>query len=732
MICQALDGTGIGRGGIAGTVREAGTGRPLAEVCAVAYDAQTGEFRSFALSDARGRYEIRLLPQNQSYKVRFVDCGEGTHTEAWYRDDTDFDAADPVRVRSRTTPGINIDLSLQGIEGAVTEDGTGAPLGDICVALWDPRDAFRPVNVTTTGSDGTYFVGAPYPHDDFRILFTDCRDGERVYVSEWFDGASEFATSTPVAVNHAEVVSSVDAGLAVGGTISGTVSSDVTDGALAEACVVVLDENGESIGGDLTAPDGSYSVGGLADGERFVGFEDCLFRGHGPEWWNDVPVRSELLDFAVYGGDPIGDGAEPVHVRAATETSGVDAVLSPQGIDGTVTDSATGQPIEGCGVTVWGEEVDGTQTGLGTDTAADGGYSFESLPVTDVHVEVFCPGGYLHEWYVDQPDEASADRIAIQPKTVTQRIDIEVDAGGSISGVVTDEATGRPIDACVEVRNLGEADRFGSSPLGFTCTDSDGTYLLSGLPEGDLAVSFFAEGYGTEWFDDQPDSASATPVSVTTGNESTGVDAALEVGGSIRGTLLNAATSEVAPFEYVQVFTMAGDRIGFDQAGSDGIWEIGNLRTGSYKVEVQIGNDFDHLAGGFYQGQIDLDSADPVAVIGGQQTEIVESIPGGGQVTGTITDAATGEPIVDACARVHSLSGEEVGAGVTDEGGMFRTNLIRTGEYRVEYDASCFGDPTPYANDWYDDRPDQQSADVISITEGQETTNINGTLDLTA
>ena len=83
----------------------------------MAYDAGSGEFRSFALSDARGRYEIRLLPQNQSYKVRFLDCGEGTHAEAWYRDAADFDAADPVVVRSRTTPGVSIQSCAPGHPG---------------------------------------------------------------------------------------------------------------------------------------------------------------------------------------------------------------------------------------------------------------------------------------------------------------------------------------------------------------------------------------------------------------------------------------------------------------------------------------------------------------------------------------------------------------------------------------------------------------------------------------
>jgi carboxypeptidase family protein len=209
--------------------------------------------------------------------------------------------------------------------------------------------------------------------------------------------------------------------------ISGTVSSDVTGTGLAEVCVEVVNESGGSFGGDLTGPDGSYFVAGLPEGARYVGFEDCLFDAHGPEWFDDVPIRTPFLSQAIGHGDPVGDGADPVQVELATEISGIDAVLSPQGIAGTVTDSVTGQPIEGCEVEVWGEEVDGVRSGRGTFTGPDGTYDFESLPVADVQVVVFCGPGYLREWYLDRQDAASADTISIQPRSVIAGIDLAVD-----------------------------------------------------------------------------------------------------------------------------------------------------------------------------------------------------------------------------------------------------------------------------------------------------------------
>jgi hypothetical protein len=722
VLCDALDGSGIGRGGISGTIRDSATRAPLADICVEAYEPSTGHFVAFALSGTKGRYEIRLLRAGR-YKVRFVDCGDGSHAGKWYQDRSDFSSADEVIVGKRTTPGIDASLDRQGISGTVTNDGTGEPLGEICVIAYEAAAPRVAIAAAITTTDGTYFVGTPWP-EDWVVQYRDCRDAA-VYVEEYYDDQPTSHTATPITVGSGEVASGIDAGLSVGGTIEGIVTVEEEGAPLDFVCVGVSNAQGDTVAGALTAGDGSFSIGGLRDDIYFVGFDDCFYDRYAPEWWNDRPNRGPHL---FSSGDPIDDGADPVHVELATVTPGTDAGLSPQGIAGTITDAATGEPAD-CVVEVWSEFIDGYATGRHTFTGPDGTYVFGSLPATTVYVgAVFCPG-YLEKWYDGASEVSGATRIDVQPKTVVHGIDIQVDRGGSISGTVTAEATGEPIDACIEVRMLGEADRYGFAPLGGVCTESDGSYLVDALPPGDVAVSFYAEGYGVEWYDDQPDSAHATPVSVVSGVETSGVNAALEVGGSIRGTLFSAATGEPVPWEWVQVFTMAGDRIGWDQAGADGIWEIGNLQTGSYGVEVQVEFD-DTLASGFFDGEIDLASADPVAVVGGERTEIVEFLPGGGTVTGIVNDAATGEPIVDACAIVYSLAGEEVGRDGTDEEGRFRTRPIRTGQYRVFVRANCFGDPTPYADEWYSNQPDEASADVITVIEGQETPGIDAGLDL--
>ena len=454
--------------------------------------------------------------------------------------------------------------------------------------MWDLRDTFFYVNLAAdSGRTAAYFLGAPYAHDDFRIQFNDCGfERQAFYVTEWFDDASDRASATRRRRSGGGRVRDRRGALCRWND-QRHVSSDQTGAALAEACVTVVDENGRSVGGALTGPDGSYSVHGLAQGAWFVGFEDCLFDEHGPEWFDDVPVRSACLFCSVDGGDPVGDGADPVQVELATEISGVDALLSRQGIEGTVTDSATGQPIEGCSIVVWGEEIDGGQSGRGTSTGPDGSYDFESIPVTGVHVEVFCPGGYLHEWYLDRADEGSADRISIQPRTVIGGIDLAVDRGGEINGTVTESTGGSAAaDICVQAWQTGIDDPQGSE--GFAITDDAGRYTIDSLPTGDYAVSFSdcgdrAQPLAQEFFDDAADYFTATPVNVRAGGSAVTVDGVLEVAGAIAGQIIDPS-GEPASFSCVEVFTPAGWSVGWQQVGLDGRFSVGSLHQGDYHV----------------------------------------------------------------------------------------------------------------------------------------------------
>jgi hypothetical protein len=112
------------------------------------------------------------------------------------------------------------------------------------------------------------------------------------------------------------------------------------------------------------------------------------------------------------------------------------------------------------------------------------------------------------------------------------------DAPGSISGTVTD-AAGVPLAGIrVTLDSLG--DHLYRSPI---FTDQDGQYAFSFLGAGIYKIGFSDPNalYGAEFYPGAArlDEAESIPV---TGNDVTGIDAHLVVGGVITGTLTFAAS----------------------------------------------------------------------------------------------------------------------------------------------------------------------------------------------
>jgi uncharacterized repeat protein (TIGR01451 family) len=220
--------------------------------------------------------------------------------------------------------------------------------------------------------------------------------------------------------------------------------------------------------------------------------------------------------------------ADLVTVTAPNDTPGIDAALVLGGsISGTVTDQATGEPLERICVRSVNHlnETDGHVT-----TDADGAYTLRGLAAGTHRVrfadECGGSGDYLMEWYDDRPTLSDADPVTVVGAADTSGIDAGLTRGGSISGTVTDEVTDEPLAGiCVTV-----SDNVGFSA--FAETDASGDYTVRGLPTGRLGVAFFdfcsgTQDYVTEFFDDKPSFAKADRISVTAPEAVTGIDAAL-------------------------------------------------------------------------------------------------------------------------------------------------------------------------------------------------------------
>lgn len=147
-----------------------------------------------------------------------------------------------------------------------------------------------------------------------------------------------------------------------------------------------------------------------------------------------------------------------------------------------------------------------------------------------------------------------------------------------------------------------------------------------------------------------------------------------------------------------------------------------SLPPGTYAISFQgCGQNYVNQ---FYPGQADVQSAGHVPVTAGQTTGGIDAhMAVGGTITGTVVDQGTGTPPPQSeIAPVAELVGPGspaynpfVYGGVIRADGTFTITGLAPGGYRVHFDVTGNGAPSPYADAWYPDAPDPGHATVVSV-----------------
>jgi uncharacterized surface anchored protein len=476
------------------------------------------------------------------------------------------------------------------------------------------------------------------------------------------------------------------------GSISGAVT-DASTTPVAGAYIGVYDISGNWAGMAVTDASGSYTVGGLPPGYYKAAFAKASYAA---EWWNGQP------DFA---------SANWVVVTAGADTPGVDATLSlPGSISGTVTEQATGDPVAGTYIGVYDTAGKWAGTAV-TDTSGD--YTVGNLGPGAYKV-AFAKMPYAIEWWNGQPTFGSADAVAVTAATDTPGVDATLDMGGSISGTVTDESTGSPL-AGVEVSTFS---LMGWGFVGSASTDASGNYTVAGLAAGNYRVRFYAPPDAAEWWDGQPDFGSADPVTVTAATDTPGVDATLDMGGSISGTVTEASAGNPLTDAHINVYDASGYLAGGTMTDASGHYMLGGLAAGDYRVAFWAAS----YAVEWWNGQPTFASADPVAVTVGVDTPGVDAVLVGGSLSGTVTEQATGNPLTGVYIGVYDTSGNWAGGTTTNSLGTYTLGNLLGGYYKVVFSKAS------YAIEWWDQQPAFGSADLVTVVAGGNTPGVDASL----
>ena len=396
------------------------------------------------------------------------------------------------------------------IVGRVVDEATGQGLANVDIDLYFENGYW--VDDYWTGATGAYSIvdlspGTYYVKANKAYYFTELYDDIPCY--EYCDPT----TGSPISVGRGETVQ-VDFALQLGGWIEGTVIEAQTGRPLDDAQVSVYDESGGLVEDGWTDGVGGYAVSRLSSGTYFA----VAHR------WNYTDVLYD--DIACPAGcDPtIGT---PIEVSVGEATEGIDFALDREGaISGVVLDEAIGFPVSYCDVDVWNQQGGWVGYGWGNFW---GNYTAGGLPAGTYHVTTDNDTGYFDELYDDFPcvwggcDPRSGTAIEVETGMNTTGVDFHLMLGGSITGSVTDVATGSPVEGRVEVISAN-GEKVGESWI------DDGRYLLSGLPTADYFVrTHNLDGYTDGVYDgifcpSDCDPTTGTPVGVVAGFTTTGID----------------------------------------------------------------------------------------------------------------------------------------------------------------------------------------------------------------
>jgi hypothetical protein len=248
------------------------------------------------------------------HHVVFWDCSNAGYLREYFDDVTDMSEAALVPVDvGATTSGIDASLAPSAHITGVVRDNANDPVGGICVEASGLEYAGSGYATAVTAADGSYDV--PAEPGDTVVRFQPCPwMGGSDLLGEYFDDEGSRAEATTLPAVGGATIASVDATLAIGGTISGTITDELGD-PVPHACVASQSEIASDFGTvafATTDPAGQYVLRGLAPGQHLVSARYC-----------QPPSFVEVF----YGDTTDPQLADPIPVSTGSNTPGVDISL---------------------------------------------------------------------------------------------------------------------------------------------------------------------------------------------------------------------------------------------------------------------------------------------------------------------------------------------------------------------------------------------------------------------
>jgi 5-hydroxyisourate hydrolase-like protein (transthyretin family) len=196
--------------------------------------------------------------------------------------------------------------------------------------------------------------------------------------------------------------------------------------------------------------------------------------------------------------------------------------------------------------------------------------------------------------------------------------------------------------------------------------------------------------------------------------------------GQITGTVTDSSTHAAISGICVKAYDSSGGLLASAQTNAGGVYTLSALATGSDRVGFASGCGAGNYLTQYYNAKASLASADPVSVTDGATTSGINAamLPGG-QITGVVTDRATGAPITGICVDAYDSSGAVAASAQTSTSGDYTLSALGTGSYRVGF-VDC--NASVYVTQYYNVKTSLASADPVAVTAGATRSGINAAM----
>ena len=670
-------------GMIDGVVRSAATGKPIAGV-QVSPEFSGPEFFSvYAITDAHGAFHFALpagdYPLCVDASFARVPSGGTGYISQCGRTMPTVTASPGVVTTTRI--GLATGAAITGVVRDAL-DSTRLAYMDIATAT---RTGSYPE--TWTDSAGNYVLGG-LPAGPAHL----CADP---FVSPTTapSGFSYAPACVDVTAVRGATTRAADLFLSSAGGISGQVTS--SDGVPLPGAIVEILGHKKSLYGTVTQADGTYSMPFVPAGNYIECFTALTYptqcyRDKGP---NDQPTI--------------------VHVVSGMLTQGISATLAaaaPGQIKVLVQDSS-GHPLVGADAVA--------VLACDSKDSGDGCYPVSIFPRRNNQAATtvltgasgtallsgLAPGRYAVCGFGRQATRGGSstryqdsctgsDYTLVVRSGATTQATLTLASAGGVSGTVTD-SHGHPLAGVLVTVTTGDLIDSDQALPGMV-TAPDGTYRIVGLPAGTTTVCFDASrvqgssptGYANQCY--QNSTGKPTPVAISTGVVTAGIDAQIADGGAIAGTVTDPDGNPLAGVE-VDAVAKTG---GFAVTAADGTYEIIGLEPGRYQVcfepEIDPGTSPTGYVGTCL-GQTGSSPGAPVKVTSGHVTTGVDvALEPGGEITGAVT--AGGQPLPEGDVELQGVDDGGIGEGTSFDGGTYELDDVPPGTYQLCFDGTISGD----------------------------------------